>query len=420
MNARVRLFGVLLTVSLLASLSVAAAPARPAANVDGDPGATIEIAEDGLSFSFSIYGEALAYWAWGYTCSGEEFGGHLGEWVSEGNIVAPSQIAYAQVGYTFPGWEEGDPYWFVDAYGECPSEPVFDYWGWDAGCDWPFVGAGVYLEYEEPAVGVEVTFTMEGEDPVVTETNEWGQAFAEFPFELGSDLVTIGIDAGEWGEGEVQVGGPPLELCEGNSVTVQVSWPCGQEAPAGTFSWSGTFDAMSANIWTEGDERGDWGEVSSITFEGLIPGATYYYSTGWWIWDNGWGSTEGEFTVPEECAEPEAAPEPVVRNLWAYVNPAAEVGASNICYLLSLTQPTQSEESNDVQRLCFTEAAPDWWQGAILLTHGDVFENGTDWGFWEGDAATNAFSPNARRLPLHAEGPNNDLVDKAEMFPWTQ
>lgn len=121
---------------------------------------------------------------------------------------------------------------------------------------------------------------------------------------------------------------------------------------------------------------------------------------------------------PVPCEGPA---EPVVRNLWAYVNPAAEdVNArGNICYILSKTQPTQSEEDNDVRRLCYTTSSPNWWNGAVLLTHGDVFENGTDWGYWEGDAAARAFST-APRLPLHAEGPNNDLIDKAEMFPWTQ
>jgi hypothetical protein len=126
-----------------------------------------------------------------------------------------------------------------------------------------------------------------------------------------------------------------------------------------------------------------------------------------------WSGTE---LTAGACQAPPV--EPVVRNLWAYVNPAATEGARNICYILSLTQPTQSEESNDVQRLCFLDL-PDWYNGAVVLTHGDVYENGTDWGFWEGDAAAAAFS-GAPRLPLHADGPNNDLVDKAEMYPWTQ
>ena len=146
----------------------------------------------------------------------------------------------------------------------------------------------------------------------------------------------------------------------------------------------------------------------------------FYTTCGNGYWFNTAEGNEGDITGDfVACPEPEAAPKPVVTGLWAYVNPGAEVGARNICYILSLTRPTQSEADNDVKRLCFTEVAPDWWQGAALMTHGDVFENGTDWGYWEGDAKASAFS-GAKRLPLHDEGPNNDLLDKAEKFPWTQ
>jgi len=298
------------SVLVIAALLLAAVPA---AADDGDPGATIEIAGDGLSFSFSIGEGALAYWAGGETCSGEEFGGYLGEWASEGTVVAPSQIAYAVVYYTVPDWEEGDPIWSAEAYGECSPEPVFDYWGWDASCGYPFVGAGAYLAYEdgEPAVGVEVTFSMEGEDPFVTETDEWGYASADFPFEPGSDPATIWIDAGEWGEASVEVFGPNPEVCEAVSeAPVQVSWPCGQETPSVTLGWTGDIDGMFASIWTEGDEQWEESEGNSITFGDLVPGATYNYYLSWLIEEEAWGWTDGEFTVPEECAAPlPAAPE---------------------------------------------------------------------------------------------------------------
>ena len=114
--------------------------------------------------------------------------------------------------------------------------------------------------------------------------------------------------------------------------------------------------------------------------------------------------------------------EPVITGLWAYVNRGAEPedGGRNICYILSLTQPTQSEADNDVKRLCFTTEHPNWWDGAEVLTHGDVYENGTDWGDWGGDAVANAFNPNAKRLPLHAPAGEKDLFDVVEIAPWTQ
>jgi hypothetical protein len=121
---------------------------------------------------------------------------------------------------------------------------------------------------------------------------------------------------------------------------------------------------------------------------------------------------------PVPCAAPA---NPVVLNLWGYINPGAtdEAARGNICYILSLTQPTQSEENNDVRRLCFTESSPDWWQGAVLLAHGAVYDDGSDFGLWQGDAAAQAFS-SAKRLPLHATGPHNDLVELAEVVHWTQ
>lgn len=128
--------------------------------------------------------------------------------------------------------------------------------------------------------------------------------------------------------------------------------------------------------------------------------------------------------VGERVACETSTQEPVVKNLWAYVNPGAtdEAARGNICYILSQTQPIQNVEldkENAVRRLCYTTDSPDWWQGAVLLTHGDVFENGTDFGFWEGDAAARAFS-SALRKPLHADAPAIDLTDLAEMYPWTQ
>ncbi|OGM55981.1 hypothetical protein A3E46_00200 [Candidatus Woesebacteria bacterium RIFCSPHIGHO2_12_FULL_46_16] len=127
-----------------------------------------------------------------------------------------------------------------------------------------------------------------------------------------------------------------------------------------------------------------------------------------WIWS--------DLIVGGPC-ESAAVPEPVVTGLWGYVHPAVD---RNICYILSLTRPTQSEEDNDVRRICFTDDSPNWWDGATLLTHGDVYENGFPFGHWEGDAAANAFNPNAKRLPLHAPAGEKDLLDVVEIAPWTQ
>ncbi len=147
---------------------------------------------------------------------------------------------------------------------------------------------------------------------------------------------------------------------------------------------------------------------------------SYYYE--WWgwtyqtcdgrTWVNADYGNSGDITGgPKDC--PTLTLE--VRNLWAFINPGATEGKHNICYILSDGQPGR----DTLKRLCFTEVAPDWWQGASLLTHGDVYDNGTSWGWWEGDAAAAAFSF-AKRLPLFAPGPNNDLLEKAEMYPWTQ
>jgi len=129
-----------------------------------------------------------------------------------------------------------------------------------------------------------------------------------------------------------------------------------------------------------------------------------------------WGDEFLTLVVAESRPCPVNA-DPVLRNFWAYVNPAVD---KNICYFFSLTRPTQSEEDNDVRRLCFTETSPNWWDGAYLLTHGDVYEDGSDWGNWQGDAAAEVYNPGSKRLPLHAPAGEQDLFDVAETSPWTQ
>lgn len=292
------------------------------------------------------------------------------------------------------------------------GELVFDYWGWDAGCGYPYVDAGAYLGYswEEPAIGEEVTFTMEGQEPVVTYTDEGGYAWASFPFELGSEPTLIGIDAGEWGYGEVWVSGPDPETCEAIQPFVEVSWPCGQ-APSVTLGWTGEIYGVSASIWTEGDERWDWTEEGdSITFEELIPGATYYYFLGWWTedWEN-WGWTNGEFTVPEECTAPPLTL--VIPDLYAYVNPGyvapegvAGVSPYDVCFILSDNgEPSVERRTANCDYLWPSGPRPGWTEGAYLLVHGPVYYDGTDWGYWTGDFAVSQFTYTGAvpRLPLY-------------------
>jgi hypothetical protein len=150
-------------------------------------------------------------------------------------------------------------------------------------------------------------------------------------------------------------------------------------------------------------------EYGSSSYE--IWGWTYSTcGNGFWVnadYDN-FGDITGEYVA---CVANE--PKPAVTGLYAFVNPAED---RNICYILSNGMPGIER---DVQRLCFTEENPDWWMGASFLVSGDVYEDGTDWGFWKGDAVARAYS-GALRLPLHADGPDNDLFDLAHMYPWTQ
>ena len=215
--------------------------------------------------------------------------------------------------------------------------------------------------------------------------------------------------AAENGDGGVDV------LIDGNSffpngtedplARLHEAWvlPCGAD-PEAEDSWYYYYE------YPHPDET--WTSMADYTegeFTANIAAIEYSWHYGEAGGDDYWGYVEGSCEV---AAEP-----PVVTGLWGYVNPAAD---RNICYILSLTSPTQSEEDNDVRRLCFKESSPDWWNGATLLTHGDVYENGFPFGRWEGDAAANAFNPNAKRLPLHAPAGEKDLLDIVEMAPWTQ
>lgn len=204
----------------------------------------------------------------------------------------------------------------VTAFAAPPAQPAQTgegyFWEvvgtWDASCEALFGQIGIYLGFDgAPAVDVPVTFTWNGSDFGPYYTGEDGKIDTIWAYTPGQGEVTVGISAEGYGYMEATFSGP--EECEGAPVpSVEVSWACGQEAPAVTFGWTGDFDGMYAYISAEGDERWDETEANSLTFSELIPGATYYYYYNWWIEDVGWGFTEGYFTVPEECTAPPAPP----------------------------------------------------------------------------------------------------------------
>ena len=191
--------------------------------------------------------------------------------------------------------------------------PGWETWTDDASCEelFGFVGVALWDEEGEPAEDVPVIFTWNGSDFGPYYTDEDGVINTLWAYTPGEGEVTVGISAEDWGYTEASFGGP--EECEGAPVpSVDVSWSCDQETPAVTFSWTGDFDGMSAYIVNDGDERWEESEGNSITFDELVPGATYYYYTQWWTEEEGWGFDEGYFTVPEECTAPPPAPEPGV------------------------------------------------------------------------------------------------------------
>jgi len=215
----------------------------------------------------------------------------------------------------------------VPAYANGDEGPGWETWTEDASCEqlFGFVGVALWDDEGEPAEGVPVTFTWNGSDFGPYETDEDGVVNTIWAYTPGQGEVTVGISAEGWGYTEATFSGP--EECEGAPVPfVQVSWTCGQEVPTVTIGWTGDIDSTYAEIVTEGDVQWADSEGNSQTFE-VIPGATYYYYSNWWIEEEeGWGFTEGYFTVPEECTQPE--PEEVRNNQYWLVdiyNPVPDI-----------------------------------------------------------------------------------------------
>ena len=248
------------------------------------------------------------------------------------------------------------------------GEPVFEYWGWDASCMYPSVGAYVYLGYgEDPAVGVDVTFSMEGQDPIVISTGEFGSAAAGFPFELGSDPVTIWIDAGEWGEASVVVSGPTPEVCE----------------PVGSYSLVIACDGRSLTF--EGKD-GAYGWDFYVEYE---DGTTEYFDLGGLvetfshefdqpiIWAEAWVYPESAEDVMDFfdiiAAEPGVCPQPEVRNnqywLVDIYNPVLYDGWLDYCFAIMPQGYVPTDEWRGQPNHC-------GWTGGEVVYEGFVWLDG--------------------------------------------
>ncbi len=100
---------------------------------------------------------------------------------------------------------------------------------------------------------------------------------------------------------------------------------------------------------------------------------------------------------------PVAKASPIFDGLWAYGN-TAEDFADEICYIIS----ARGEPSVDSRiRVCENGGnwpddvdRPGWVETSYLKANGGVFDDGTPWGYWEGDAVAGSL-----RLPLrHMDG----------------
>ena len=101
----------------------------------------------------------------------------------------------------------------------------------------------------------------------------------------------------------------------------------------------------------------------------------------------------------------------VVPDLWAYVNPdyvapegVNSVSQYDVCFILSDNgQPSVERRVANCDYLWPSGPRPGWTEGAILLTHGPVYYDGTDWGWWTGDPVVSQFTYTGMvpRLPLY-------------------
>ncbi len=99
--------------------------------------------------------------------------------------------------------------------------------------------------------------------------------------------------------------------------------------------------------------------------------------------------------------------------LWAYKNDTWEESPNDVCYVISSKGlPSVERKTAICDNYWPGGPRPGWSENAVELTSGRVYYDGTDWGWWEGDFATENYSPNAKRLPLYDTDGGPSLFNK--------
>lgn len=160
-------------------------------------------------------------------------------------------------------------------------------------------------------------------------------------------------------------------------------------------AWTGTPDPYDCNIY------GDcyW------TIDVCIGGTTYtvgFYEdpSGWTdkeLEENALGWSDHTVLTVGACVV-QSGMHLIFNGLWAYDNTDPQY-AGEVCYIIS------TEGRPGVERGVATCEAgnhwpdgkdrPGWFSTSHLLAHGAVYDNGTAWGYWEGDMVAGSL-----RLPL--------------------
>jgi len=170
--------------------------------------------------------------------------------------------------------------------------------------------------------------------------------------------------------------------------------------------WTGDPDPYACNIYMD----------CSWTIDVCIHGVTYevgiYYDpatkTDEFMEKDAlsWSGTELTIGV---C--PYAHGNMVIPDMYALVNPDYEapegvIGVSqyDVCFIISDNgAPSVERQIANCDYKWPGGSRPGWTEGASFLTHGPVYYDGTDWGWWTGDTRVSNFtySGNVPRLPLY-------------------